>query len=65
MEGDLRCEFKLFGRLTDDGLLEVKCNTDRHAHGKGVVVFHYFDLNTGNMKDTRIFREPAPLFKKE
>lgn len=62
MEGELRCDFKMFGRITDEGLIEVKCNTDRHRHGKDVVVFHYFDPVTAQLKDTQIFRDPASLF---
>jgi hypothetical protein len=62
MDGELRCPVKLHGLITEDGLLEVKCNSSRCGHGSGVVVLHYFDPHTGQLKETKTFREPASLF---
>jgi hypothetical protein len=59
---DLRCDHKMFGRITEDGLLEVKCNSDRCGHMRGTVVLHLFDPATGTLKDTKTYREPNSLF---
>lgn len=54
---ELRCESKLHGITTDDGFVEVKCNSRFCGAGPGVVVLHKFDLHTGAVKTTR-YREP-------
>ena len=53
---ELRCENKLHG-LLDEAVIEVKCNSRFCGHGDGVVVFHRFDARTGELIETRKFRE--------
>lgn len=55
---DLRCDHRLHGILKD-GLLEIKCRDRYCGATEGFVVFHYFDPNTGQMKETRRFKDPA------
>lgn len=62
MEGDIRCPSRIVGKVVD-GRLEVKCSSKHCGAGKGVVVFHYFDLLTGELLSTRTFREPEMLFQ--
>jgi hypothetical protein len=56
---DLRCESGiLFGRLVDDGYLEVKCRSHRCGAGPGVVVLHRFDPLNGELIGTYRYRDP-------
>lgn len=56
---DLRCNNGiLFGTL-EDGVLEVKCRSRRCGHEAGSVVLHRFDLTTGELKGTLMFKNPA------
>ena len=64
-ELELRCPVKLLGRVTDDGLVELKCNSSRCGHERGVVVLHYFDPTTGLLKSTEKYRDPESMFTKE
>jgi hypothetical protein len=59
----LRCRSKLQGILKDypDGkrLLEVRCKDKWCAdRGAGIVVLHYFNVETGELDHTKKFREP-------
>lgn len=62
---ELRCPSKMFGILTDEGLLEVKCNSARCGHDSATVVLHYFDPATMLLKETKTYKEPSSLFQKE
>lgn len=66
MEDVIRCPSRIVAKLTD-GRLEVKCSAKHCGAGKGNVVFHYFDPLTGDLLETKTFREPSELFstKKE
>ncbi len=56
---DLRCGPRLHGILVEGtNLIEVKCNSARCGHGGGQVVFHRFDVNTGELAQTLRFRDP-------
>ena len=47
-------------------MFEVKCASKRCKEGDSdVVVFHYFDISTGVLKDTVRFREPKALFTRK
>lgn len=65
-EGEIRCPSRIHGKVVE-GRLEVKCPSKHCGAGGGVLVFHYFDLLTGDLLETRTFREPSELFstKKE
>lgn len=54
---DLRCDSKKFGELCD-GVLDVKCSSRFCGAGPGVVVIHRFDSLTGELLETKRFRDP-------
>jgi hypothetical protein len=65
---ELRCgDGHLHGMVNSAGLLEVKCQKCASGMkgevGYGVVVFHYFDLKTAQLVDTRVFRDVRELIK--
>ena len=67
MEADvIRCPSRIVGKIVD-GRFEVKCRAKRCGASSGVIVLHYFDLLSGDLVQTRTFREPSELFttKKE
>lgn len=60
---ELRCRSKLQGIIKEypDGrkLLEVRCKDKWCAErGTGMVVFHYFDMETGELNHTQKYRDP-------
>lgn len=55
---DLRCEGTLYGRLTDNRWLEVKCKRSQCGYRKGKVILHTIDVTTGQVVSTRKFAEP-------
>lgn len=63
MAVELRCDKRLHGILTDDGVLEISCRSALCGHVNGAVVIHRFDCMTGELIDTRIFKDPASLRK--
>lgn len=58
---ELRCGKRLHGVLTDDGVLEVSCRSALCGHIDGAVVIHRFDVETGQLLDTRKYKDPAML----
>lgn len=57
---ELRCERGLLqGIVLPDGRLEVKCRSRYCGSGRGVVVLHRFDLTTGQVVETKRYRDPA------
>lgn len=62
---DLRCDAKKFGELTECGKLEVKCPSKFCGAAPGVVVLHRFDPLTGELLETKRFRDPGPDALKE
>lgn len=56
---DLRCDNNLYGRLTDNRWLEVKCKRRACGYVKGTVVLHTIDTTTGKVTDTRRFANPS------
>lgn len=55
---DLRCDGNLFGRLTDNRWLEVKCKRRGCGYAKGTVILHTIDISTGQVVKTKSFAEP-------
>lgn len=55
---NLRCEGTLYGRLTDERWLEVKCKRRRCGFKPGVVILHTIDIKTGEVVSTKKFAEP-------
>jgi hypothetical protein len=55
---NLRCEGNLYGRLTDNRWLEVKCKRRACGHRPGTVILHTIDITTGKVVKTDCFAEP-------
>lgn len=57
---ELRCSGTMHGKLNiHDGKLEVKCGRRGCGAGRGVVVLHTFDINTGELVGTSRFADPV------
>ena len=61
MAVELRCDKRLHGILTDDGVLEVSCRSALCGHRDGAVVIHRFNAETGELLDTRIYKDAGQL----
>lgn len=55
---DLRCENVKHAELSEPGVIEVKCRSRFCGVEKGVIVIHRFDTLTGELLETKRFREP-------
>ena len=55
----MRCPNTLHGVILDGVVLEVKCRHKRCGAVKGVVVLHRFDLLTGDLIETKMYRDPV------
>lgn len=55
---ELRCPHKLHGMLVSDEVLEVKCDSKFCGHEPGVVVLHRFDVRTGELIETKTYKNP-------
>jgi hypothetical protein len=53
---ELRCRHKLHG-VVNDGLLEFKCGSSFCGAGSGVVVIHQFDPITGQLVNTKRYKD--------
>lgn len=59
---EIRCPSRLHGRIVN-GQFEVKCASKKCKGAQsGVVVLHYFNLLTGELENTKKFRDPARDF---
>jgi hypothetical protein len=54
---DLRCGAKKHGVLDDD-VIEVKCDSRFCGAGPGMIVLHRFSASTGELVETRQFKDP-------
>jgi hypothetical protein len=56
---ELRCGGGVLFGILEDGVLEVKCRERHHCGVRaGVVIIHRFDAVTGNLLDTKEYRDP-------
>jgi len=55
---ELRCQNKKHGEVTDDGLLEVSCDSRFCGKKPGIVVLHRFKPETGEIVETLKFKAP-------
>ncbi len=62
---ELRCEHKKFGEVTEDGYIEVKCPSKFCGAAPGTVVLHRFSCLTGELIETKRFRDPGPVATEE
>lgn len=60
----MRCDHALHGIINSDGLLEVKCRSSFCGRKKGVVVIHRFDPLTGELVETKRYKD-TPTINKE
>lgn len=56
---ELRCDGTLHGRMIDSTHIEVKCGRRKCGHRAGVVVLHVINTITGEVEDTKLYRDPA------
>lgn len=57
---DLRCAHKKLAELDlEEKTLDVKCGSRFCGARPGVVVIHRFDAQTGELKETKRFRDPG------
>lgn len=62
---DLHCGNKLHGRILDNGLIEVACQSRMCGKEAGVVVLHRFDPLTRELIETLRFKQPPNQPHKE
>jgi hypothetical protein len=55
---DLRCDAKKHGEINET-FVEVKCSSRFCGAAPGVVVIHRFDATTGELAETRRFKDPV------
>lgn len=53
----LRCQNKLHG-LVANGIVEIKCDSRFCGAGQGWVILHEFDAATGELINTKKFKNP-------
>ncbi len=58
----MRCAHKLHG-IVNDELIEVKCPSTLCGHKAGVVVIHKFNSRTGELVETKMYKD-TPIIKK-
>jgi len=59
MTTQLRCDGNLYGVISDDHqTIEVKCKRRACGHAPGVIILHTISLATGQVVNTKRFREP-------
>lgn len=61
---ELRCPSRMHG-VVQDGRMEVVCHSKHCGNEAGVTVFHYFDLLSGTLIETKRFRTPTIHSKKK
>ncbi len=64
MAVELRCDKRLHGVLNDDGVLEVSCRSALCGHRDGIVVIHKFDTVTGELLETKFYKD-TPTVKEQ
>jgi hypothetical protein len=60
---ELRCDKRLHGVLTNDGVLEISCRSHLCGHRDGVVVIHRFDATTGAFLETKFYKDASEVRK--
>jgi hypothetical protein len=62
----LRCDSGvLFGEVIEDTVVEFRCRNRRCGYEPGVLVLHRFDIRTGAVTGTKVYRDAAELTKGE
>ena len=58
---DFRCPSRIHF-IKRSRVIEVKCHSKHCGAGGGAVVLHTFNIDTGELLDTKRFADPAALF---
>jgi len=53
---ELRCASRMHGEMVRPGVLEVRCHSRFCGKRAGVVILHWFDLETGKLIDTKEYK---------
>lgn len=56
MAHELRCPTKLHAVVVAPGVVEIACRSNRCGWTAGKVVLHRFDVETGQLLDTREYK---------
>lgn len=56
---EVRCDNKKHA-VIEDGVIQIRCGSAFCGKRPGVVVLHMFDVASGNMIDTKRFKDPIP-----
>jgi hypothetical protein len=62
---ELRCPNEILHGVVNDDFIEVKCRSNRCGHRTGVVVMHRFNVITGELVSTQLFRETPTKERKD
>jgi hypothetical protein len=62
----LRCgSGALFGEVIEDTVVEFRCRNRRCGYEPGTLVLHRFDIRTGSVTGTKVYRDAAELTEGE
>lgn len=61
---ELRCPSRINAEL-DGNVLKIKCASKHCGAGGGTSVFHYYDVLTGSLIDTKKYQDPQTLLNKK
>ena len=59
---ELRCPSRIHAVIEDDNVIKFQCRSKRCGAGNGTIVFHYYNLSSGDFLQTRKFQDPTKLF---
>lgn len=45
--------------MLEDGILEFKCRSSRCGAGRGKVIIHRFSATSGDLLETKVFKDPT------
>jgi hypothetical protein len=62
---ELRCSSRIHGVVVAEGRIEIKCRSKHCGAESGTTVLHYFDLLSGELMETKRFKEPKEMFNKQ
>ena len=56
---ELRCPSRILFGILEGGVIEIKCRSQRCGAGQGKVVLHRFSIATGELIETKKYKDPA------
>jgi len=54
---EFRCASRVHGVMVRPGVMEYRCHSRYCGKRSGVVVVHWFDVDTGKLLDTKEYRD--------